>query len=216
MTYATAVGEVSSSEDVWQLPNGQFVLGQANMQDTQAGPPTPVSQQPWALLFKSNYLGLRQAILTRASPLITGNETDRAAWRSVENAMARCDSVADAIVNGDTGRASTLLNIMGNIIRTWAQSYDERKSWLDKVEEILRGIPKNLQDAAAFVAEQVNQATLMVAGGAFGKVVIGATLAGLFGLYLWKKPTPKGTFERVARSHMAHSRAASRASQRSR
>jgi hypothetical protein len=159
MTYATDFGEVSSADRVWQHPNGGFYLGQAD----EAGPPVDLS---WAVTFKARYQGLRSAIVAESALLLDGSDVGRAAFNSVQNAIVHLDNVATAITNGETGRSAQLLNIMGNIIS--ALSPDRRKPLLDQLEDILRGVPKNLTDAAAFVAEQANQAAQLAIGGTAG------------------------------------------------
>jgi hypothetical protein len=175
MTYQTDHGqEVSDARNLIQDRNGRWVLGQADMADTQAGPPMAASQ--WAISFWANYQGLRNGVLAEANAMLDGTEAGSGAFQSVVNALGHTDNVANEIRNGDTSKAAQLLGIMSSIIR--ALRPEVQPGFLGSLENLLRGIPKNLQDAVAFAAEQGSQALQTVAGSSAGKVVFGLAILG--------------------------------------
>ena len=211
MTYSVAGKEVEFLKDIHQTPHGYrlYTLGQLLNpapawtpltfgQDSNAPPPldpaVPSSTDlSWVPEFSRKYEALRRQILDAATKYISSgvglsSPEGQAALNSVNNALDRCDSVAYAIKSGDTSRAPLLLQNMGRIIRSWQFSYDEKRGFLNALEDLLLGIPKNLADAVKFAAEEASQAVRLVAGTTVGKVGIGLAVmsVGLLGLYFWR------------------------------
>lgn len=140
--------------------------------------------------YVQTYLPAREK-LTEAASLL--DDEDR---KNAETLIATADRMALAISNGDDSKAEAFGQYVGRM-QAFIEFYggQSRRLWADALEEIVRGIPRNIKDLVVETARTTGDALkasgvdpnelAQTAAGTLTKVAVGASVLGL-GLLFWR------------------------------